>query len=99
MELLSGSKKLLFLFISRQDSQFAVDCSIYCIQNLSWFAVKHLGPKILILCAFRTPGVRLCDISVAVQKNGIHGNQKLKITIQNPATQCSGDGNQMGDAM
>ena len=32
------------------------------------------------MCAFRNAGVRQCDISVAVQKDGIHGNQKLKIT-------------------
>ena len=79
IELLSSSKTLLLHFISRKDSQFAVHCSVYWKHNLSGFAVKYLGPKSSFFALSNSRFQIVWYIS-GVQKDGIHGNQKLKMT-------------------
>ena len=54
-------------------------CSVYWIQNLSGFAVKYLGPKSSFFALSNSRFQIVWYIS-GVQKDGIHGNQKLKMT-------------------
>lgn len=54
-------------------------CSVYWIHNLSGFAVKYLGPKSSFFALSNSRFQIVWYIS-GVQKDGIHGNQKRKMT-------------------